>query len=106
MIIITKIIITIIIKKKKNELTSSKPGPKFSPFFESTNTTGAAMASCRLMPSQRWFIRDWMMGESWERGSGECVDAEMAYVCKLSGLRRPYQGYRCSDHAASGAPDG
>ena len=43
--------------------TSSKSRSNFKVFFESTNTTGAAMASCRLMPSHRWFITDWMMGE-------------------------------------------
>lgn len=37
----------------------SNPGSKFTVLFESTNTTGAAIASFRLFPNQRWFMSAW-----------------------------------------------
>lgn len=81
-------------KKKENQVTSLKPGSKFTWFSESTKTIGAAMASFKLIPNHKWFIIDC------NEQKKACYNKELHNLeLKLQSLS--YQGHGCGNHASS-----
>lgn len=85
-------------------ITLSKVGSKFTLLLPSTNTTGAAMASFKLIPNQRWFIMDWKGRERERFDEALCIPFWVEKE-RWDTWIKTHQGHGGRDHATPWSPN-